>query len=108
MKREIKLKIQKLGKKKLIIYLPKAIRNNNWFDYGEIITLEIRKDNKRAVSISKFHYLLSLKKDIVSLLDLKEGDVINVKINKIINQNKSFKLFYKDNIDLLFLSFILS
>lgn len=98
----VQMKIKKMGKDRLVLYLPKSLRENIEFNFGEIVNLEIQKGNEKAISIFKFHYLISLKKEIVSSLNLKEKDAVNIIINKSVSSNNPLKMFKDGKIDLLF------
>jgi|APSaa5957512622_1039677.scaffolds.fasta_scaffold09381_6 hypothetical protein len=103
MKKKIGVGVKKIGQRKLIIYLPKNFREECKFNFGDLVKLEVSKGNKKAISISKFHYIISLKKEIISSLNLIEGNIIQITIIKIIPLKKPKKLFNKGKIDLLFL-----
>ncbi|MBI1978510.1 MAG: hypothetical protein HYS62_00425, partial [Candidatus Aenigmarchaeota archaeon] len=77
------INIKKIGKNRLIIYLPKSFRKNNKFNNKETVKMSLKKHDKELIVISKFNYLITLKKEAVSNLNLKHGDSIDVFISKL-------------------------
>ena len=96
------IKIKKIGKNRLVLYIPKSFRETCKLKIGDIIKLKIEKGKKKASSISKFHYLITVRREIISLLGLKEGDKVRVHFRQAFPLEKPLNFMNKGKIDLLF------
>ncbi|MBI2044992.1 hypothetical protein HYT23_02955 [Candidatus Pacearchaeota archaeon] len=64
--------------------------------------MSLKKHDKELIVISKFNYLITLKKEAVSNLNLKHGDSIDVFISKLNVAEKPTYFINNGKIDLLF------
>ncbi|MFH1311264.1 MAG: hypothetical protein ABIH65_02565 [Nanoarchaeota archaeon] len=100
-KEEMFLKIKKIGKNRLYLYIPKKNQNKIKFDFKDVIKLKITKGNINIETISKYNYLISIKKEIVKKLFIKEGDILRVSLEKINVKTRSDKIIYTGKLDIL-------
>ncbi len=96
------ISIKKIGKNRLMVYLPLSFRKNSKFGNKDTVKLSLKKHGKELTMISRFNYLITLKKEVVSTLNLKHGDSIDLSINKLSIIKKPQHFVNNGEIDLLF------
>ncbi|MBL7055883.1 hypothetical protein ISS07_03155 [Candidatus Woesearchaeota archaeon] len=89
------VKIQKMGPK-LGLYFSKF-----HFPKGKLVEINVSKENRSKIFLTKFNRLIVLRKNIVNYLRLKSGDKINLDINEKNNLNRSKEFLLNEKIDML-------
>lgn len=87
---------------RLFMYFPGKFMKNTPYLKGEPVRIILKKNNLSSVLITKFNYIITIKKEIVNELRLKKDSKVVLKIEKLREVQKPKSLFYKNKIDLLF------
>lgn len=94
------IKIHKMGPK-LGIYFPNKIWNENSSEKGQYIKITLIKKYKKFTFLTRLNQIISLRKSVKRNLSLGLGDIVQVKIEKITNLQRSKEIFYNSKIDML-------
>lgn len=98
---EFKIKIVS-GGGKLFLYFPLELRNQINFSFGDLVKIIIFNKKKSSSLITKYNYNITLKKEVIRDLNLKKGDLVEIKISKLKPVEKPLSFFSGDLIDMLF------
>ena len=95
------LKVKKIGEDRLCLYVPKKNQNKIKFNFKDIIKLKLIKKNKSMETISKYNYLISIKKEVIKKLEVKKGDVLKVILEDFNHKSRSVESLHSGKLDLL-------
>lgn len=98
---KISIKVKKIGVNRLCLYIPRENRAKIGFKFKDIIKLEIKKGGKITEVISKYNCLISMKKEVVKKLNLKEGDIVEINLKGIRSNSRPNEQINFGKLDLL-------
>lgn len=96
------LKVKKIGKNRLCLYIPRSNQRKININFKEVLKLKLVKENNNIEVISKYNYLISLKKEVVKKLHIKEGDFLKVILENISLKPRPIEQLRSGKLDLLY------
>jgi hypothetical protein len=100
MGKKCSIKIHKMGPKMGMSFSNKWLRING-YTKGDIVNIIMRKNNKEISFLTKINIIISLHRETVVSLGLRYKDIVEIRVNKVCNLERSTKLFRNNEIDLL-------
>lgn len=94
------LKVYKMGKK-LGLVLNRSIMEKISFNKGEYIKINIKYNGKQEFFLSTFNNIITLRNIIIKKLNLKNNDIIKIKIEKADFLTRADNIFFENKIDIL-------
>ena len=95
-------KIYKMSSK-LGIFFNKSLMDSTSLKPGDYVKIYVQHNGREESFLSKFNYLITLRRPLINKLDLKKDDIVKLKIEKAILSERTGDLFNKNKIDLLHL-----
>lgn len=89
-------------RKKFLLYIPISIKEKLPFSKGEVVKINLYLNNKYFSLITKYNYIITIRKKIAKELGIKERCKIRITLEKFSEIKRPSKMFFENKVDLLY------